>query len=197
MVIERILELLTGKEGAEALVKKLIAASEDFAEGHQQFEAAINSFRDQLSTDVSPSVDDLIDSIDEQITLLLLFAGYLGFQANFDHFQDPLARTFIEADPEVYLREMVAKMMPAYASAQVVIDQFCDQLSPEQKERYECVRVYIAHLYTVVPKIAHYEGFLLGNELLRYVMPGYQPDTQLSVRYRLMLQEYLQCQLDV
>lgn len=77
MIIERILELLTGKEGAEALVKKLIAASEDFAEGHQQFEAAINSFRDQLSTDVSPSVDDLIDSIDEQITSLLLFAGYL------------------------------------------------------------------------------------------------------------------------
>lgn len=85
--------------------------------------------------------------------------------------------------------------MPAYASAQVVIDQFCDQLSPEQKERYECVRVYIAHLYTVVPKIAHYEGFLLGNELLRYVIPYFQPDLRLTLRYLWMLREYLQCQV--
>ena len=197
MKTDRILELLTGKEGAETLVEKLVAASEDFAEDHQQFEAAIDYFRDTLSGDVSISVDDLIDAIDEQITLLLLFSGYLGFQANVDHFINPVARTFIEADPEVYLRERVAKAMPVYADAQAVIDQFYAQLLPEQKEQHECVRAYIAHLDTVVPKIAHYEGFLLGNELLRYVMPGYQPDTQLSVRYRLMLQEYLQCQLDV
>lgn len=197
MITERVLELLTGKEGAETLVEKLVAASEDFAEDHQQFEAAIDYFRATLSENASPSVDELIDAIHEQITLLLLFSGYLGFQANVDHFINPVARTFIEADPEVYLRERVAKAMPVYADAQAVIGKFYAQLSLEQKERYECVRVYISHLYTVVPKIAHYEGFLLGNELLRYVMPGYQLDTQLSVRYRLMLQEYLQCQLDV
>ena len=39
---------------------------------------------------------------------------------------------------------------------------------------------------TLVPKIAHYEGFMLGNELLHYVMPGYHPDMQLTVRYRAM-----------
>lgn len=167
------------------------------AEDHQQFEAAIDYFRATLSENASPSVDELIDAIDEQITLLLLFSGYLGFQANVDHFINPVARTFIEADPEVYLRERVAKAMPMYADAQAVIDQFYAQLLPEQKEQHECVRAYVAHLDAIVLKIAHYEGFLLGNELLRYVMPGYQPDAQLTGLYRLMLKECLQCQLDV
>ena len=45
---------------------------------------------------------------------------------------------------------------------------------------------------TLVPKIAHYEGFMLGNELLYYVMPGYHPDARLTVRYSRMLKEFLQ-----
>ena len=195
MKTERILELLTGKEGAETLVEKLVAASEDFAEDHQQFEAAIDYFRATLSGDVSISVDDLIDAISRQITSQILYSGHLGFQANVDHFINPVARTFIEADPEVYLRERVAKAMPVYADAQAVIDQFYAQLLPEQKEQHECVRAYIAHLDTVVPKIAHYEGFLLGNELLRYVIPYFQPDLRLTLRYLWMLREYLQCQV--
>ena len=52
--------------------------------------------------------------------------------------------------------------------------------------------IYITHLETLVPKIAHYEGFMLGNELLYYVMPGYHPDAQLTVRYSRMLKEFLQ-----
>lgn len=195
MIIERILELLTGKEGAEALVKKLIAASEDFAEGHQQFEAAIDYMRSTLSKDASTSVNDLIDAIDRQITSQIIFSGHLGFQANVDHFINPVARTFTDVDSEVYLRERVAKAMPVYADAQAVIGKFYAQLSLEQKERYECVRAYIAHLDTVVPKLAHYKGFLLGNELLRYVIPYFQPDLRLTLRYLWMLREYLQCQV--
>jgi hypothetical protein len=85
----------------------------------------------------------------------------------------------------------VARTLPEYASAQGVIDRFREQLPPEAQEIFESVAVYLAHLETVVPKIAHYEGFLLGNELLYYVLPGYHSDVLLTVRYCEMINEHL------
>ena len=175
--------LLTGREGADAFVESLIAASEDFAEDHRQFEEAIAHFKSTLPEDTSPSADDLCDAIRRQITAQVIFAGYLGFQANVDHFLNPVARTFMDVEPEVYLRERVARTLPEYASAQSIIDRFREQLPPEAQEMFESVAVYIAHLETVVPKIAHYEGFLLGNRLLPYVLPGYQPDRLMTAYY--------------
>ena len=122
----------------------------------------------------------------------------VGFQAfaldnllNLEHFLNPVARTFIEVDPEVYLRESVAKSLPEYTSAQATIDRFLRQLPAELETEYEAVVAYIAHLETIVPKIAHYKGFLLGNELLPHIVPGYQPDAQLTVCYCTLLEEYL------
>lgn len=192
MITEKIIPLLTGGEIMDSLVEKLSASSLDFAEDYGQFEETIAYFKSCLVENLSPSVEDLIDAIRRQITSHLLFAGYLGFQANLEHFLNPVARTFMDVDPDVYLREEVAMVLPEYASAQETIDNFCKRLSPEQKEGFESVAAYIAHLETVVPKLAHYEGFMLGNELLHYVMPGYHPDVQLTIRYHAMLKEYLQ-----
>ena len=184
--------LLTGRESADSLVEKLSVVSNDFSEDHRQFQEAIDYFRNSLSKDATPSVEDLLDAIYGPITSQLVFAGHLGFQANIDHFTNPVARTFMDVDPEVYLLEAMAKTLPEYAAAQGIIDSFYNQLSSEQKANYERVSVYIAHLEALVPKIAHYKGFMLGNELLHYVMPSYHPDAQLTVRYSRMLKEFLQ-----
>ena len=71
--------LLTGREGADAFVESLIAASEDFAEDHRQFEEAIAHFKSTLPEDAAPSADDLCDAIRRQISAQMIFAGYLGF----------------------------------------------------------------------------------------------------------------------
>ncbi len=192
MMAEKMMALLTGGESADSLVENLIAYSEDFAEDHRKFEEAIDYFRTALPKDIKPSADDLGDAIRRLIFSQMIFAGYLGFQANVDHFLNPVARTFVDVDPEVYLREKVARTLPAYTSAKAIIDSFREQLSSEQMERFESISMYIIHLETVIPKIAHYEGFLLGNELLSYVLPGYQPERQLTVCYSRMIQECLQ-----
>ena len=190
----KMMALLTGREGADAFVESLIAASEDFAEDHRQFEEAIAHFKSTLPDDASPSTEDLCDAIRRQISAQMIFAGYLGFQANVDHFLNPVARTFIDVDPETYLREGVARTLPEYTSAQGIIDSFWKQLPPELNELFERVIAYTAHLETVVPKMAHYNGFLLGNELLPLVMPGYQLDSQLTIRYCIMIRKLLQYQ---
>lgn len=183
MMADKMMTLLTGRESADAFVENLIAASEDFAEDHRQFEEATVYFKSILPEYAAPSVEDLCDAIRRQITSQVIFAGHLGFQANVDHFLNPIARTFMDVEPEVYLRERVARTLPEYVSAQSIIDRFHEQLPPEAQEMFERVAVYIAHLETVVPKIAHYEGFLLGNWLLPYALPGYQPDRLLTACY--------------
>lgn len=194
LMADKMMELLTGREGVNAFVENLIAVSEDFAEDHRQFEEAIAHFKSTLADDATPSVEDLCDAIRRQIASQVIFAGYLGFQANVDHFLNPVARTFIDVDPETYLREHIARTLPEYASAQTIIDRFGKQLPPELSELFERVIAYTAHLETIVPKIAHYNGFLLGNELLPFVIPGYQLDSQLTIRYCIMIRKLLQYQ---
>ena len=177
-------------ETADAFVEEMVAGSCDFAEDYQLFQEAINYLEASLGEEANSSVDDLVDAIHRQTISNWLFSSYLGFQANLDHFINPVARTFADVDPEIYLRESVAKALPEYASAQAIIDSFWRQLTPEQEEVFEAVSAYIAHLETVVPKMAHYYGFLLGNELLPRVVPSYQPDMQLTVHYCRMIKDY-------
>lgn len=151
MMADKMMELLTGREGVDSFVESLISTSKDFAEDHRLFEEAIAHFKSTLPEDASPSMEDLCDAIRRQISAQMIFAGYLGFQANVDHFLNPIARTFIDVEPEVYLRERVARTLLEYASAKGVIGRFREQLSPEAQEMFERVAVYIAHLETVVP----------------------------------------------
>ena len=188
---QEMMALLTEKESVDAFIEGLIAKSPDFAEDHQRFQDALTCFKNNLGEETNPSVDDLIDAIHRQTVSSWLFSSYLGFQANLEHFLNPVARTFIEVDPEVYLRESVAKSLPEYTSAQATIDRFLRQLPAELETEYEAVVAYIAHLETIVPKMAHYNGFLLGNEILLRVVPGYHPDVQLIVSYCMMIEEYL------
>ena len=188
---QEMMELLTGRKSVDAFIEGLAAKSPDFAKDHRQFQDAITCFKNNLSEETNPSVDDLIDAIHRQTVSNWLFSGFLGFQANLGHFLNPVARTFIDVDPEIYLRESVARDLPEYTSAQAIIDRFLRQLPLKLEEAYEAVVAYIAHLETIVPKMAHYTGFLLGNEILPRVVPGYQPDAKLTVCYCMILEEYL------
>ena len=73
--------------------------------------------------------------------------------------------------------------LPQYKTAQNTIQEFLSQLTVEQEETYETVMEYISHLETVVPKLAHYYGYLLGNEMLPNILPGYCEDVRLTLGY--------------
>ena len=101
-----------------------------------------------------------------------------------------MTRNFLDVDSEIYLREETAHRLPEYEGAQKVLDQFYALLSPNQKVLYEDVISYSSYLETTAPKLAHYYGYLLGNELLPRIIPGYHGDMALTVRYRMMLRDY-------
>ena len=180
------LENLTEHRMVEAFVQWMVKECEDFAADHQQYMDATATLRQELGD----AVADEVDAIEKQCSSDLLFSGLLGLKANLDHFIDPVARNFLDVDFEVYLREETAHRLPAYAQAQKVRDQFYSLLTPAQKEIYEDVITYTSHLETVGPKLAHYFGFILGNELLPRVVPGYHCDMVLTIKYNTMLEDY-------
>ena len=113
-----------------------------------------------------------------------------GMKSNLDHFVDPMARTVLDVDFPVFLREATAVRLPEHAQAQETIDAFYALLTPAQKELFEDITAYIAFLETTGPKLAHYYGYILGNDLLYRVVPGYHQDDVLTMHYSAMLRKY-------
>ena len=186
-------EKISYKEMVATLVDTMSANSEEFVAEQTNFNETISLLKTELDPNTSPSVDDVVDAIYQQIGSSLLFSCFLGFKANLDHFIDPVSRTFLDVDPEIYLRENIARQLPDYRNAQHDSELFYATLSPAQKGKYEeDIITYICHLETVGPKLAHYYGFLLGNQLFPHVVPGYVADTQLTLLYRYTLEEYCQ-----
>ena len=189
---------ISHKEIVTKLEDVLATNSEEFVAYQTHFNEAISMLKTELEPDTSPSATDLVDAIYQQIGSTLLFSYCLGLKANLDHFIDPVSRTFLDVDPEVYLRENIARQLPDYLRAQRVQEQFYKALSRIQREKYdEGITTYICHLETVGPKLAHYYGYLLGNQLFPHVITGYVSDTQLLIQYRYMLETYLGINIEI
>lgn len=182
-----VLENLTGHQMVEAFVQWMVKEQADFSEDYQRYTSAIDLLRKELGDAVTWE----IEAIEQQCASDLLFSGLLGLKANLDNFIDPVARSFLDVDFEVYLREETAHRLPEYERAQKVRNRFYSLLTPAQKEIYGDVNTYDSHLKTVAPKLAHYFGYMLGNQLLPRVVPGYHADPVLTLRYTAMLEDYL------
>ena len=187
---QKIWDLLMGDSIVQALGSVMAENFEDFAESKQKYIDAIAALQESLNGNASISPQEEAEAIQRQSASSLLFSGLLGLKANRDHFIDPVARTFLEVDSELYLREEMAHMLPGYVSAQETRNRFYAQLSPVQQKLYEDVNTYACYLETVGPKLAHYYGYILGNELLQRVIPGYHPDYVLTRKYTAMLETY-------
>lgn len=181
-----ILKELTGCHIANTFVEQLAKDNPEFAAEQQRYIEAMNALR----KDLGDTVNEEMDAISRQCASELLFAGMLGLKANLDNFIDPVARNFLNVDFEVYLREETAHTLPEYIQAQQVRNRFFSRLTPSQRRTYEAVVAYTSHLETAGPKLAHYYGYLLGNELFPRVIPGYHKDVAQTIRYTDMLRQY-------
>lgn len=170
--VKTIMEQLTGQALTNSLIEFLEQHCEDFPEIREKYQEAIVQAEEGKK---------LAEAIDAQTASDLLFSAALGLKANLDHFRDPIARTFLEVDPEIYLRESVAHSLPQYIEAQKVRNTV---------ETNDDIIGYTTYLETFRPKLAHYFGYLLGDELLPKIVPGYQSDQMLTVQYCAMIAEY-------
>lgn len=179
-----------------ALVNVMSANFKEFAAEHTCFKETIASLEGQLEGRVSSPVSEVVEAIYQQIGSRLVFSFFLGLKANLDHYYAPFSRTFVDVDPEIYLRENVAHQLPDYQNAQRVQKEFYATLTTVQQEMYDDISSYVSYLETVGPKLAHYYGYVLGNRIFPCVIPGYAADTHLTLRYQYMLDNYLGIDVD-
>lgn len=192
LTVNKFFEEVSYKEIVACLVEVMAEKFEDFAADLACYQETISLLKNELGEGTSPSVAEVVDSINQRVGSMVLFSYFLGIKANFDHFVNPIERTFLDVDAEIYLQEDLAKQLPDYQSAVRVQEQFYAVLSPAQQDYYENIIAYISHLETIGPKLAHYYGYLLGNQLFPHIIPGYRVDAQLTLRYQHMLENYLE-----
>lgn len=188
---QKVLEQITSMQIARELEVYLEVHFSSFVVERTRFSNAVDRLRYELDEELSPTIENLLNAIDKQTASNLLFSCALGFKSNLDHFIDPMARTVLDVDFPVYLREETAMRLPEYVKAQTTIDAFFAHLPEQYDELVEALIRYISYLETTGPKLAHYFGYLLGNDILPNIVPGYHADHVLTMRYGSMLADYL------
>ena len=89
-----------------------------------------------------------------------------------------------------YLRPHIADQLPLYETAYRFKQKFKKQIPEELREAEEAVCSYETALECSGMKLAHYYGYLMGNELLCHCIPGYCRDTVLDIKYTHMIEGY-------
>lgn len=179
-----LLNHLMGKETVDALLRALYEQDGEFREIHRNYLSALEGL------DMTEGEKKKLDAaVQLKCSSLLFYCGIRGLKMNYDHFRDPMAPncTWPQVDFEDYLQLGQAYEMPLYSAASEYCSQAVKQL-PE--EACEAVLNYGITLEVYGTKLAHYYGYLMGNELLRHCVPGYRADPGLELRYRSMLERY-------
>ena len=191
---------LCGRGTYEALVHTLYNQCNDFPEEYQKYIEAIGQLRLELGNDTTPSVDMFVTAIEMQCCSNMLFAWFQGLKMNYDHFINPMMPniTWKQIDFGDAWREELAGELPMSYSSQKVISDFYHLLTKDQQERlYAPIRSYESSLDCVAPKLAHFYGYLMGNSLLRLIVPCYHDDPGLDLRYMRIMEDYFGRPLDM
>ena len=183
---DQIQEILLGRSIVEAAKEGLALWVEGFQAVQEAYRSALRGFEEEEDK----LAKRLAEAVDRQCASLLFFAGVQGLQMNLTHFQCPMTPncTWPQVDGEDFLRLGLAEEMPGYAEAEREIDSLTEAL--KERSPVEAVKEYRTVLETAGMRLAHYWGYLLGNDILPLCTPGYRPDAALDVRYRHMLETH-------
>lgn len=181
---------------ANGLLAFLESSTDDFKTVKQEYEECLAMITAELGGKV-PYASELSFLIDRRINAELTYSFYLGLRANMEYFRNPIANNFLNADFEVVLRETRSHYLPECEAAQRKLNKFYDALPEEYKltDKTTPISEYESFIATYGLKIAHYCGFLFGNELYSCVEPGYVPDMVYTHLYQHTVEKYLEVKL--
>ena len=171
-----------------------------FVNEEQKYFCAVDALKEVIGDAVSPSASEYIAARERQICAELIYVAWLGFQQNLECFQNPINTMFLKMDYEDFHRERRMHTLPEVQKTLEIRNAFYEVLRtlPEEKRRItEGITEYMSYLETTGYKLAHYFGFILADQFLHHVIPGYVSDSVATMQYRWDLQKYLQLDLKV
>lgn len=194
----QVMNTLIGKPIVDALIQTLYNQTDDFPGIYEAFQEAMKRLYDVLGADADRDIKKYKVAIEQLCASNLYYAGTQGLKMNYDHFVNPMTPncTWPQVDYDDYLRPHIAESLPLYEAAYRFKVKFEKQLPEELHDVVDAVMNYETAMECSGTKLAHYYGYLLGNELLLHCVPGYHSDMVLDIQYTRMLEEYFGCRLN-
>lgn len=183
---------LVGKPVVDAMVKTLYNQSDDFPAIYQAYLDAIEKLHAVLGPEAKHEICKYITAVEQICASNIYYAGTQGLKMNYDHFINPMTPncTWPQVDYDDYLRPHMADLLPLYETASRFIRKFEEQLPDELDEVVEAISAFEVAMECSGMKLAHYYGYLMGNELLHHCIPGYHPDSVLDIKYTHIVEKY-------
>ena len=169
-----------------------------YAQEEQKYNHTVTELNDAIGEAGSPSVGEYLAATEQKLCAELIYITWLGFRQNLECFQNPVNNRFLELDYEDIHREHRLHTLPEVQKSLKTIDAFHKMLFklPEAKHSLtNGVTDYVCYLEAVGYKLAHYFGFILADAFLGYVIPGYVSDPCTTIRYTMVLENYMQLDL--
>ena len=182
--IEPILSCLTSITMVDDLRQVLREKDPEFLPAEEKFLEVVAHLTEKLGIE---EVERYVTAMDRQICSDLVYAGYLGFQANLQNFHNPVASQFTRLDYETFLREHIMQTLPNRTAAEDTERAFLQAHKEILSEYEEGILDYYVHLEITGPKLAHFWGYRFANQFLTWVEPGYVSDGAQTSLYALEL----------
>lgn len=196
---DQFMNSLIGKPVVDAVIRTLYNQCDDFPEVYQAYLSAIEKIHTVLGPDARHEIKKYQAAIEQMCASNLFYAGTQGLKMNYDHFVNPMTPncTWPQVDYDDYIRIHIAESLPLYDIAYRFKEKFEKGLPEELQDVTEAVISYETALECSGMKLAHYYGYLMGNELLPNCVPGYHSDLVLDIQYTNMLEKYFGCRLSM
>ena len=180
--------LLFGQDVESMVCHGLRKCMKDF----HQIEADYKKAQENIIQQLGEEAQWLCQSVSNQVCAVLLFAGVQGLRMNCDHFRNPLMPdcTWPQLDYDNCVRIEQVYEMPEYRKAKSVQEKYWQKITVADSAVEDAIREYQSTMETAGIKLAHYYGYLFGNEILPYCLPGYCADPVLTLRYKHILGDY-------
>ncbi len=189
--IEQIMEQFVGHSILSELADTLRECCADFVADEQHYLEAVDILRKMLPQATTPTLDEYLAAKETDARSRLVYAGANGLRANIANFQHPFTLDFTRMDFFDIVKDHIIGHFPINYETATVCDRFCHTLPEELREYESIISEYFTHFECAGPKLAHYAGYVIGNKLLPWVIPGYREDWHQTMLYESEIKSYL------
>ena len=162
----------------------------EYEKEEQAFTAACSSLEAGIDDSVTITVQSYLEALEEEFASDIVFVVGRGFKLNLDIHNNPVNALAFKLDYEDLHEERKMHLLPMAEKANKTSYAFLEELRTSHRDKLDLlngVNSYYSHLKTIGYKVAHYYGFLLADQLLPHLIPGYYADSVYVSTYGLIL----------
>ena len=162
----------------------------DYEKEEQAFIAACATFEASLGDSVSFTAQDYLDALENSFASDIVFVVGRGFKLNLDIYHNPVNALAFKLDYEDLHQERMMPLVPAAKKANKASYDYLEELRASHRDKLDLldgVNSFYSYLQTFGYKVAHYYGYLLADQLLPHLVPGYYADSAYVSTYGLIL----------